>query len=38
MNNIDLMNFWIKSSDEDYITMQAMIESHRNTWPYLLDI
>lgn len=32
MNNIDLMNYWIKSSDEDYITMQAMKESHRNTW------
>ena len=24
MDNIDLMNYWIESSDEDYITMQAM--------------
>ena len=34
MDNIDpsIMNYWIKSSDEDYITMQAMKESHRNTW------
>lgn len=32
MDNIDLMNYWIESSDEDYITMQAMKENHRNTW------
>lgn len=29
MNNIDLMNYWIKSSDEDYDTMQVMYKTKR---------
>lgn len=32
MNNIDLMNFWIESSDEDYDTMMYMKEGKKNTW------
>lgn len=32
MNNIDLMNFWIESSDEDYDTMTYMKEGKKNTW------
>ena len=29
MNNIDLMNYWIKSSDEDYETMKVMYKTNR---------
>ncbi len=32
MNNIDLMNYWIDSSDEDYDTMKVLFKSHKNTW------
>ena len=32
MNNIDLMNYWIESSDEDYDTMLYMKKGKRNTW------
>ena len=32
MNNIDLMNFWIESSDEDYDTMMYMKKGKKNTW------
>ncbi len=32
MNNIDLMNFWIESSDEDYDTMMYMKAGNKNTW------
>ena len=31
MNNIDLMNYWIESSDEDYDTMLYMKKGKRNT-------
>ena len=32
MNNIDLMNFWITSSNEDYDTMLYMKAGKKNTW------
>ena len=32
MNNIDLMNYWIESSDEDYDTMMYMKAGKKNTW------
>ena len=32
MNNIDLMNYWIESSEEDYDTMMYMKAGKKNTW------
>ena len=32
MNSIDLMDYWIKSSDEDYDTMLYMKAGKKNTW------
>lgn len=32
MNNIDLMKFWIESSNEDYDTMLYMKSGKKNTW------
>ena len=32
MNNIEIMNFWIESSDEDYATMKLLFENHKNSW------
>ena len=32
MNNIDLMNYWIKSSDRDYESMIKIYESKQYTW------
>lgn len=32
MNNIDLMNYWIETSNEDYETMLSMKKEKRNTW------
>ena len=32
MNNIDLMNYWIESSNEDYSTMMYMKAGKKNTW------
>ena len=32
MNNIDLMNYWIEGSDEDYDTMMYMKAGKKNTW------
>ena len=32
MNNIDLMNYWIESANEDYDTMMYMKAGKRNTW------
>lgn len=32
MNNIDLMNYWIKSSDKDYDVMLDLREKNRNTY------
>ena len=32
MNNIELMNYWINSSDKDYDVMLDLKEKHRNTY------
>ena len=32
MNNIDLMNYWIQSSDNDYDVMMDLKEKKRNTY------
>ena len=32
MNNIDLMNYWIESANEDYDTMMYMKVGKKNTW------
>ena len=32
MNNIDLMKYWIKSSDKDYDVMLDLKEKNRNTY------
>ena len=32
MNNIDLMNYWIKSSDEDYNVMNILYNSKKNSY------
>ena len=32
MNNIDLMNYWIESANEDYDTMMYMKAGKKNTW------
>ena len=32
MNNIDLMNYWIKSSDEDFVTMEILYKNKQNAW------
>ncbi len=29
MNNIDLMNYWIKSSDEDYKVMNVLYKNKK---------
>ena len=36
MDNIDLMNYWLKSSDDDFETMQVMFQNKRNTWSLFL--
>ena len=32
MNNIDLMNYWIESSDRDYKSMKKNFETEQYTW------
>ena len=32
MNNIDLMNYWIKSADADFVTMEILYKNKQNTW------
>ena len=32
MNNIDLMNYWIESSDFDYKTMEILYKNKQYTW------
>lgn len=32
MNNIDLMDYWVKSSDEDFVTMEILYKNNQNTW------
>ena len=39
MNNIDLMNYWIESSDEDYNVMKILYKNKKNiTIVCFLDI
>ena len=37
MNNIDLMNYWIKSSDRDYESMIKIYESKQYTWALFIE-
>ena len=32
MDNVNLMEYWIKSADNDYDTMRVMYENKKNTW------
>ncbi len=32
MNNIDLMNYWFESADNDFDTMKVLLENKKNTW------
>jgi len=32
MNNIDLMNYWLESADEDYNVMQVLYNNNKNSW------
>lgn len=32
MDNIDLMEYWVNSSDNDYDTMKVLYENKKNTW------
>lgn len=32
MNNIDLMKYWIESSDEDYNVMNVLYNNHKNSY------
>lgn len=32
MNNVDLMNYWIESSDRDYESMKKIFETGQYTW------
>lgn len=32
MNNIDLMNFWLEASNNDYETMKLLFEGGKYTW------
>jgi len=34
--NIDLMEFWLKSAENDYEAMQIMFNSKKNTWTLFL--
>ena len=36
MNNIDLMNYWIENSDEDYNVMQVLYSNKKNSWSLFL--
>lgn len=32
INNVNLVNFWIESSDEDYNVMNVLYRNHKNSW------
>ena len=36
MNNIDLVEYWVKSAENDYEAMQIMFSSKKNTWALFL--
>ena len=38
MNNIDLMNFWIESSDEDYNVVKVLHKNKKTVIVYFLVI
>lgn len=37
MNNIDLMNYWIENSNEDYNVMNILYNSKKNSYSLFLD-
>ena len=36
MDSINLMKYWVDSSDEDYDAMQVMYKNKKNTWTLFL--
>ena len=32
MNNVDLINYWFESADNDYETMKVLYNNKKNTW------
>jgi len=32
MNNVDLMKYWVESSDSDFETMEVLYKNKKNTW------
>ena len=36
LDNMDLMRYWLKSSNEDYDVMQVMFKNKKNTWTLFL--
>ena len=32
MNNIDLTNYWVESSDSDFETFEVLYKNQKNTW------
>ena len=32
MNNIDLMNYWVESAEEDYNVMKVLYDNKKNSW------
>lgn len=36
MDSINLMKYWVNSSDEDYDAMQVMYKNKKNTWTLFL--
>ena len=32
MNNIELMNYWLDSADNDFDTMKVLFKNKKNTW------
>ena len=36
MNNTELMNYWIKTSDDDYDTMKLLQKNNKNTYSLFL--
>lgn len=37
MNNVDLMNFWLESSEEDYNVMNVLYNNKKNSYCLFLD-
>lgn len=36
LNNVELMNYWIKTSDDDYDTMKLLHKNNKNTYSLFL--